>query len=197
MRFRRVRWAAVAGFVLAALPLLLAGCASSTDGELFRHALALSQQGRWAEAEHFARAYVLKYPDEPGAHYLWGRCHAHPDPQFALAMGEFRTANQLLLRKGELGLIGTAMTPSEFEAAIYQEMALLHMRWASYALELEVPGALVRSRLSEALENARKGLALTPESSYLAEMVEELEGMLELPERRRRPFRSERRGIRV
>ncbi len=191
----RVRWAGAAGFVLAALPLVLAGCASSNDVELFRRALALSQEGRWAEAERFARAYVLKHPDEPGAHYLWGRCVAHPNPQFALATGEFHTAQQLLLRKGELGLIGTEMTPSEFEAAIYQEMALLHMRWASYALDLEIPEALIYSRFSSALDNARKGLALTPESSFLMEMVADLEGMLEL--QKRRPFRSRRSGTNV
>ena len=161
----------------------LPGCfAQNYDRDLVA-AFELGREDRWGEAKEYARQYLLHHPEQAVGHYVWGQCNAHPDPQYAIAEGEFKMAQSLFARDKDLGPLEGLLTPDEFASALHRELAILNMRWGYEAMELgAIPRRAVRERFVRAFENARAGLALHPESKYLGELVEMLRGVLVGPD---------------
>lgn len=168
---------------IAALVLLAAAmgaCGQRGQETPLLRAHQLGEQYRWGEAMPFAKAHLTAHPGDPAGHYLLGRCYLHaPQPYLVMAEGELRTALHGFQRTRSVGGLAPYMSPAQFEAAIYRELARTDLRRAHEAITLNFAPAFIRMHLQRAFDAVQTGRAINPEDAILREMEETLSALLQ------------------
>ncbi len=159
---------------------LLSGChQTAPNKDVLREAWRLCESLEYSEAMPLVRHYLLRYPRDPVAHYLLGKCYLnYPEPELTLAKGQYDMARHLFDADGDLSVLEGVMSASEFQATLHCDTALALMRAVVEADKAGMSQRAARSVLKTALDHARKGLYHNSGSSFLQELVVSLELMV-------------------
>lgn len=144
-------WARRAARGLAAAAALMAGCAPGPGEDALRPALDHYLAGDCAAAEPGIRAHLLARPQSAVGHYLLARClHARDTAYLGVAVGEYRTALQLLRRGAGAAPFADAFPGRALEEGIHAGLAALHLDWAALGLAHGLPPEFTRDHLKQA-----------------------------------------------
>ncbi len=157
---------------------LAAGCERRPDAVQLQAQLdeaeRLCLELKFDEARVLLKAYLLKDPENPGAHFYLGRTYLLSVP--ALAEGEYQTALRLFIRQGSVSPT-KRLSPEYFELMCNVDSA--KALWLQTGLALATPGApsaAIRDPLVRAfdyLARARKTNAAAPEIDIVAGLLRE------------------------
>jgi len=177
----------LAAMALAAAGLMLAGCpAPAYDATMLKQAAEMGEnEQRWDEARPLIQAHLLKYPDDPLAHYYYGLSFLHlASPQLTLAEGELLTAQSLLSQNQALPEGALEEELDVFMGKLYQKTALVYIRAFREAIIRDVPYEYSRDLLKKALAQTELGLKANPAYHPLQEYLDFLKETLKnTPER--------------
>lgn len=152
---------------------------------LIVQAHTLGQEERWGEVTPLAREILLQAPHHPIGHFLLGTSLLRvASPALQVADGELLLALHLFTTSDAdtqhalLSPLDSIYTPETFTAAIYTELARLHLRIIHQAASYGIPDHIVAQHLEKALEFVEAGLVLDPESQTLQMMEETIQDSL-------------------
>ena len=135
----------------------------------------LARSGDWESAMYQCRQYLLKYPDDPFAHFLLGQCYLYgPRLQLTHADGELETARALHERLGHLGGMTNRMESRDFLYRVYKIRAVVQLRIAREGIVLRLPRAFIERHLRACNRQLRTALAEFPGDDFLQGMQEEV-----------------------
>jgi hypothetical protein len=177
----KMKWGAAPSvcFVCAVvLSLPLIGCRLNYDALLIQ-AWDQCESLKYEEAEPLVRSCLRHRPRNAVAHYLLGKCYASLEtPELTLAKGQFDMARYLFDNHGDLAGLTDRMTPSEFQATLHCDTALILMRTVVAADQDGMPLKASLPVLRTALDHARKGLYFNPDSEFLQALTYSLDRMI-------------------
>jgi len=140
----------------------------------------LARDGNWEAAMYHCRQYLLKYPDDPFAHFLLGQCYLYgPRLQLTHADGELETARALHERLGHLGGMTNRMESRDFLYRVYKIRAVVQLRIAREGMVLNLPRPFIERHLRNCIRQLRTALAEFPADEFLEGMREEVMKVLE------------------
>ena len=115
------------GFLLVVLAL--SGCARTSSKDVLAEAVVFVKDQRLAEAEDLLRAYLLRNPNDAGAHFYLGRCFLNmSDFRPVRAEGEIQLALHLFFEAGRRSSVAE-FSDEYFEFICHIESAKVSMRW--------------------------------------------------------------------
>ena len=180
---RRLVGSAVA--ILAA-GAALTGCSAppAESGEdLKARAEFLVLEEQWAEAISVLKEYLIRHPEDSGAHFYLGRCwlnvesfNGRDGPWLVLAEGELRLARQLFQAGGRRSTI-KRFSDTYFEVICNIERAKVYLRQLTYLADHQgrLAGATVQSIVASLQDAVSDAKAVDPDSPDVAS----LEGILQ------------------
>lgn len=165
--------------VLACVVLAAAGCDRRSDDAMLVDAFMLCEALEYEAALPLIREYLMRNPRNAVGHYLLGKYYQHRDePALTLAKGQLDMARNLFDTYGDLSILADVMTPSEFQATLHCDTALVLLRTAVEATEQNIPREATMPVLRKARDHARKARYFNPDSSFIADLAETLEEMV-------------------
>ena len=152
--------------------LALSACTRGqiTDEQLYALMEQTALQGRWDEADRFARAYILRNPEDPAGHFYLGFRYLHSDqPWFGVALGQYRMALKLFEEGGRVNPIPRFEDASIFEGLCHLEISKVYQKQLLFLLDADAPreayGPLI-DNWQEAVDIVRE---IDPESTAVRE----------------------------
>ena len=127
------------------------------------------------------RAYLLSHPRNAVAHYLLGKCYQQQGkPALTLAKGQFDMARFLFDADGDMSILAELMRPSEFQATLHCDTALVLLRTVIEAEDAGMPQNASIPVLRVARDHARKAAYFSPDSFFISDLAQTLDAMLEM-----------------
>lgn len=124
---------------------------------------AAAEAGDWAAAGAVAKNYLLHEPRSIAAHFLLAQTYHYHDPMFfTLAQGEYATALRLFKREEPLGYLEERLKGDPFPARAFQQLAMLHLRWAETGASHGAPADFALVHLRQAREYVSQALTYKP-----------------------------------
>jgi tetratricopeptide (TPR) repeat protein len=158
--------------VLGLAVLALTGC-SRDDGSL-EDAERVYLAGRYDEAVPLLKEYLLRHPDDAGAHFYLGSSYLlQDDPWLTLAEGEIETALALFERSGKVSPI-PRFSDTYFELRCYLELAKVYFKLILFLGDNRGSPqwiAMITERCDEILASARQVDPDAPEVKQLEELI--------------------------
>ncbi|HNV20476.1 MAG TPA: hypothetical protein PLB67_20025 [Candidatus Hydrogenedentes bacterium] len=159
---RRLVGSAVA--ILAA-GAALTGCSAppAESGEdLKARAEFLVLEEQWAEAISVLKEYLIRHPEDSGAHFYLGRCwlnvaefNGREGPWLVLAEGELRLARQLFYAQGKRSTI-KRFPDTYFDIICNIERAKVYLRQLTFVIDH--PGQLAGATLESILASLQQAV---------------------------------------
>ena len=121
--------------------LTLAGCADSLeDWELYDRMEQTALEGQWAQADRYARQYILRHPHDPAGHFYLGFRYLHSErPWFGVALGQYRLALRLFEEGGRENPIPRFPDADTFEALCHLEISKVYQKQLLFLLDAGAP----------------------------------------------------------
>lgn len=162
--------------LIAALPAAaLSGCGGEGGGADMERVWQLVMERNFDGAMPLLRARLELHPDDPAAHYLFGKCHLHrQNANTTIALGEFETALHYFGLPGGAEYLGGGLGSAAFLAAVHRDAGLSLMRALYEAADRGLPPEMAGTVVERALAHVNRGLESAPEDDYLLEMRETL-----------------------
>lgn len=128
--------------VLMALCMpVLGGCSERLeDAELYERMEDTALAGQWAEADRYARQYILRHPHDPAGHFYLGFRYLHSErPWFGVALGQYRMALRLFEESGRANPIPRFPDAETFESLCHLEISKVYQKQLLFLLDAGAP----------------------------------------------------------
>ncbi len=173
-----VRWCGYC--IVVCVAVLISSCTENTSDAILLEAYKRCEALEYDSALPLIRQGLMRRPRDPVGHYLLGKYYQHREnPALTLAKGQFDMARYLFDADGDISILAGIMTPSEFQATLHCDTALVLLRTVIQAQEDGLPTAVSIPVLRVASEHARKARYFNADSPFILDLANTLEQMLE------------------
>ncbi len=176
------------GMAVLAAGAALTGC-SGPPGESGEDRMARAEflvlEEQWAEAISVLKEYLVRHPEDSGAHFYLGRCwlnvaefNGREGPWLVLAEGELRLARQLFYAQGKRSTI-KRFPDTYFDIICNVERAKVYLRQLTFVIDHpgQLAGATLESilaSLQQAVDDAKAIDPSAPDVVHLENLLKPL-----------------------